>query len=237
MNQFLELFNKRLIERNIQITEEELSLFEIYATELKDWNTRINLTAITNDEDIIDKHFIDSILLLKFEELERGIRIADIGTGGGFPGIPLKICRPDIHLSLVESIWKKAKFLEHIITKLKLDSVDIINDRAEVIAHRPEYRENYDLVVARCVARLPMLAEYCIPLVKLGGKFIAYKGQEAETEIGEANSTIDKLGGKFDKITYDDTYINRRALIFINKVKNTPDQYPRQSGKLTKKHL
>lgn len=237
MNQFSEIFKKRLEERKLSVGEEKLSSFEIYANELKDWNTRINLTAITDDLSIIDKHFIDSLLPLKFMTFGQGISVADVGTGGGFPGIPLKICRPDIHLTLIESIGKKANFLKHIIDKLNLENSQVINDRAELIGNNPEHREKYDLVVARCVARLPILCEYCIPLAKVGGEFISYKGQEAETELKEANSAIEKLGGKVDSIEYDDTYTDRRALIFINKVKNTPKQYPRQSGKPSKKPL
>lgn len=237
MNQFNEIFKKRLEERKLSINEEKLSLFEIYANELKDWNTRINLTAITDDLSIIDKHFIDSLLLLTFDTIGQGIRVADVGTGGGFPSIPLKICHPDISLSLIESIGKKAKFLNHIIDTLKLDNADVLNDRVEVIAHNIEHRERYDLVVARCVARLPMLCEYCIPLVKVGGKFIAYKGQEAEIELKEANAAINKLGGKFLSIKYDEINPDRRSLIFIEKTKNTPIQYPRQTGKLSKKPL
>ncbi len=237
MNQFNEIFKKRLEERKLSVDEEKLCLFETYATELKDWNTRINLTAIKDDLDIIDKHLIDSLLPLKFDTFGQGITVADVGTGGGFPGIPLKICRPDIHLTLIESIGKKANFLKHIIDKLNLENSEVINERAEIIGNSADHREKYDLVVARCVARLPTLCEYCIPLAKVGGKFIAYKGQEAETEFKEANSAIEKLGGKFDSIEYDDTYTDRRALIFIKKVKHTPKQYPRQSGKPSKKPL
>ena len=237
MQKFNDILKEKIIERKLSVDEEKLHQLEVYATELKDWNTRINLTALTDDLDIIDKHFIDSLLLLKFETLGQNIRIADVGTGGGFPGIPLKICRPDISLSLIESIGKKTKFLNHIVDKLELDGVDVINERAEMIAYSPEHREKYDFVVARCVARLPILCEYCIPLAKVGGKFIAFKGQEAEVELKEADSAIDKLGGKFEKIEYDDTHPDRRALIFIEKVKNTPIQYPRQSGKATKKPL
>ncbi|HGJ64232.1 TPA: 16S rRNA (guanine(527)-N(7))-methyltransferase RsmG, partial [bacterium] len=156
MNKFDDNFKKRLEERKLFISDEKLNLFEIYATELKDWNSKINLTAIIDDLDIIDKHFIDSLLPLKYEAFNQGIKVADVGTGGGFPGIPLKICHPDINLTLIESIGKKVNFLNHIIDKLNLENVDIINNRAEIIGHNPKYRENYDFVVARCVARLPI---------------------------------------------------------------------------------
>lgn len=236
MNQFYDLLRERIGNR-LLIDEDKLHQFSIYAQELKDWNTRINLTALTEDSDIIDKHFIDSLLIFRYGKIIEGARVADVGTGGGFPGIPIKIYRPDIHLSLIESIGKKARFLNHVVDTLKLDNVEILNERAEVIGHSKEHREKYDIVVARTVARLPILTEYCLPLVSVGGKFIAYKGQESEVEVEEAKNAIEKLGGRFVKIERDEVNPERRSLIFIEKVKNTPDQYPRQTGKVEKKPL
>jgi len=237
MQKFDDILREKLIERKLTVDEEKIHQFEIYATELKDWNTRINLTALKDDIDIIEKHFIDSLLIFCYEDIDQNAKIADVGTGGGFPGIPIKIYRPDIHLLLIESIGKKAKFLKHIVDTLKLENVEILNERVEVIAHAEKWRERYDLVVARCVARLRTLAEYCLPLVNVRGKFIAYKGQEAKEELGEAKNAIEKLGGQFIKIEYDIINPERRSLIFIEKVKNTLDQYPRQAGKIEKKPL
>jgi 16S rRNA (guanine527-N7)-methyltransferase len=236
MNQFYDLLKERIGNR-LPIYEERLNQLGIYAQELKDWNTRINLTALKEDSDIIDKHFIDSLLIFRYEEVIEGARVADVGAGGGFPGIPIKIYRPDIRLSLIESIGKKTRFLNHVVDTLKLDNVEVLNERAEVIGHSKEHREIYDIVVARTVARLPILAEYCLPLVSVGGKFIAYKGQESEVEVEEAKNAIEKLGGRFIKIVRDEVNPERRSLIFIEKVKNTPDQYSRQAGKVDKKPL
>jgi 16S rRNA (guanine527-N7)-methyltransferase len=234
MNQFYDLLKER-IGNGLPIDEDRLNQLCIYAQELKDWNTRINLTAIKEDSDIVDKHFIDSLLIFCFEEIIEGARIADVGSGGGFPGIPIKIYRPDIKLSLIESIAKKTRFLYHVVDTLKLDNVEVINERAEAIGQSKEHRETYDIVVARTVARLPILAEYCLPLVSVGGKFIAYKGQESEVEVEEAKNAIEKLGGRFIKIERDEVNPERRSLIFIEKVKDTPIQYPRQAGKIEKK--
>jgi 16S rRNA (guanine527-N7)-methyltransferase len=237
MTQFSDLLKEKIRDYGYNIDEGKLIQFSIYAQELKDWNTRINLTALKEDSDIIDKHFIDSLLIFRYETIIEGARFADVGTGGGFPGIPIKIYRPDIHLSLIESIGKKARFLNHVVDTLKLDNVEVMNERVEVIGHSKEHRERYDIAVARCVARLPILAEYCLPLVSVGGKFIAYRGQESEVEVKEAKNAIEKLGGRFIKIERDEINPERRSLIFIEKVKNTPDQYPRQTGKIDKKPL
>jgi 16S rRNA (guanine527-N7)-methyltransferase len=230
MKKFNDILKEKIIERKLSVDEEKLHQLETYATELKDWNTRINLTALKDDLDIIEKHFIDSLLIFCYEKIDQNARIADVGTGGGFPGIPIKIYRPDVRLSLIE-------FLKHIVDVLKLENVEILNDRVEAIAYSKDHREKYDLVVARCVARLPMLVEYCLPLVAVGGKFVAYKGQESKDEVDEAKNAIKKLGGKFLKIEFDEINPDRRSLIFIEKVKNTPVQYPRQAGEIGKKPL
>ncbi len=227
---FLNTMKESFEKFGFAIDHNKLTQFETYARELKDWNKRINLTSIDDDIDIINKHFIDSLLLFQYHTIKDKAKIADIGTGAGFPGIAIKIYRPDISLLLLESIEKKARFLEHITKRLGLNDVVIINERAEIVAHDYRYRESYDLVLARCVARLPTLIEYCLPYVSLEGYFIAYKGQEAEIEIKESLNALDKLGGKFEKLEIDKNYPDRRTLIFIKKVKNTPEQYPRRPG-------
>jgi len=232
MKDFTHLLEKRMKEQGFSVDDHQLAQFGIYYRELKDWNARINLTSLTDDLDIIDKHFIDSLLLIRHEKLKQGLRAIDVGSGAGFPGLPIKIYRPDIQLSLLESIGKKATFLRHIVAELDIEDVHVINDRAEVIGRSPEHREQYDLAVARCVARLPVLAEYCLPLVSVGGKFVAYKGQEAETETSEAESAIKKLGGRLERLEK-----NGRALIFIEKIMKTPDNYPRRTGVPKKRPL
>lgn len=241
---FTELLKKRMEDRGFFPDVRQLDRFGIYGRELKDWNTKFNLTSLTDDIDIIDKHFVDSLLLFQYETLETGIRIADVGAGAGFPGLPIKIYRPDIRLTLLESVGKKTKFLEHIVAELKLGDVEVVNNRAEVVAHSPEHREQYELVVARCVAALPVLAEFCLPLVSLGGRFVAYKGSdEAESEVRDAGTAIDTLGGRLERIEIGDpaNLLSRdadgRSLIFIDKVKQTPDKYPRRPGIARKRPL
>jgi len=229
MNDFARLLKKRMEERGFSLDSRQLAQFDIYRRELIDWNEKTNLTSLTEDPDIIDKHFVDSLLVIRYVSPERGLRIADVGTGAGFPGIPIKIYRPDIRLSLLESVGKKAGFLEHIALKLELENVDVINDRAEIVGRSPEHREKYDLVVARCLARLPVLVEYCLPLLSVNGEFVAYKGSEAEAEIREAGTALEELGGRFTRLEYD-RYAGSRVLVFIEKVKKTPDKYPRRPG-------
>lgn len=227
---FLDVLRECFEKRGFIVDHDKLIQFETYAQELKDWNTRINLTSITDDADIIDKHFIDSLLIFRYHTIKDRSKVADIGTGAGLPGIAIKIYKPDISLLLLESIEKKARFLDHITKKLGINDVSIINGRAEVTAHDPIYRESYDLVVARCVARLPTLAEYCLPYVSIDGYFVAYKGQEADIEIKESQNALEKLGGRFERVEIDESYPDRRRLVFIRKVKRTPEQYPRRPG-------
>ena len=237
MSEFIHLLKDRMEELGFAPDDYQLGLFDTYRRELKDWNTRINLTSLTDDLDIINKHFIDSLLIFRYWQIEHGSKVADVGAGAGFPGIPIKIYQQDIRLLLLESIGKKARFLEHIIARLKLENVDVANDRAEVIARSLKYREQYNLVVARCVAELPVLAEYCLPLVSVGGKFVAYKGHKAEEEVRDAEAALRALGGQFERIERDDSCVDGRALIFIGKVKETSGHYPRRPGMPKKRPL
>ncbi len=237
MSEFIHLLEDRTKEQGFLLDDYQLALFDVYRRELKDWNARINLTSLTDDLDIINRHFIDSLLIFRYWQIEQGSKVADVGAGAGFPGIPIKIYQHDIRLLLLESIGKKARFLEHITTRLKLENVDVANDRAEVVARLPEYREQYDLVVARCVAELSVLAEYCLPLVSVGGKFVAYKGHKVEEEARDGEAALRALGGQFERIERDDSCVDGRALIFIGKVKETSEQYPRRSGMPKKRPL
>lgn len=236
MSKFTRLLKERMDKRGFPIDDCRLVQFDIYQQELKDWNTKINLTSLVDDLDIIDNHIIDSLSLFRFESLEHSIKVADVGAGAGFPGLAIKIYQPDIQLLLLESTGKKARFLEHIVAKLELENVAVVNDRAEVAARSPEYREQYDLVTARAVARLPTLVEYCLPLASVGGKFVAYKGQEAEIEVKEAEAALEKLGGRLEKIERN-VWTDERVLVFMKKVKKTPDKYPRRPGVPRKKPL
>ena len=193
------------------------------------YNNKFNLTAITDEKGIYIKHFLDSVV---GESLfDKGANVAEIGSGGGFPSIPLKLYRQDLHFTLIESTGKKCAYLTEVVDKLNLDCVKVINARAEDLAKQVMHREKYDICVARAVARLNTLTEYCLPFVKVGGKFIAYKGDCVE-EIEEALPAVTLLGGKIES-TYEYSLPDgdKRTLVVIRKVKHTPDKYPRGNGK------
>jgi len=230
----LNLIKESFEEQGFQLSRHQLDQFYMYLRELKEWNTKANLTSLIKDEDIVKKHFIDSLSLICYENIEDYSRIADVGSGAGLPGIPIKIYCPGIRLSLVESVGKKARFLEHIIAILGFENAEVINNRVEIVGQWPAYREQFDLVVARAVAQFSVLVEYCLPLLSIGGKFIAYKGSEAELEIKDAQLALEVLGGKFNRIEHLKDIIkdqlSYRVLVFIDKVKKTPEKYPRRPG-------
>ncbi len=201
-------------------------LFDLYLKELVEWNQRFNLTAITKPEDIRKKHFEDSLLLLQAIQLTNET-VLDVGAGAGFPGIPLKIACPEIKLTLLESTSKKVEFLKHIIRVLGLKNTDAVWARSE------DFRGQFDLVVARAVAKLNLLCEYCLPLVKVGGKFVAYKQVQVEEEVTAAKNALTVLGGSLKEIKK----FPARSLVIINKIKVTPRLYPRSAGIAKRKPL
>lgn len=203
--------------------------FENFKNLLLSYNNKFNLTAITDEKGVYIKHFLDSVV---GEALfGKGASVAEIGSGGGFPSIPLKLYRPDLHFTLIESTGKKCVYLNEVVDKLGLDCVKVINARAEDLARQVMHREMYDICVARAVARLNTLTEYCLPFVKIGGKFIAYKG-DCKEEIEEALPAVTLLGGKVeDTVEYNLPDGEKRTLVVIKKVKNTPAKYPRGNGK------
>lgn len=220
-------------EINLDLDDNEIENFFIYKKLLKEWNEKINLTAITEDNEIILKHFIDSLTIEKY--IPENASVIDVGTGAGFPGIPLKIVRGDVKLTLLDSLKKRLFFLEDVKEKIKLNNVYMVHGRAEDIGNNNEYREKYDISTARAVANLKVLAEYCLPFVKVGGYFICMKGNSIE-EVEEARNAIKKLGGiieKIEKINLPDSDIERNIII-IRKIKNTPKEYPRKAGIPTK---
>lgn len=220
-------------ECGIRISDEALEQFESFYILLAEWNKNVNLTAINEYEDVALKHFVDSLTGARFIPTEA--ILADVGSGAGFPGIPLKIFRPDIKVVLMEGLNKRIEFLFEVISKLKLEGIDAKHLRAEDAA-RELYREQFDVVVARAVARLNVLCEYTIPLVKQGGIFIAYKTKD-EKELIEAERAISILGGTIEKV--DDFKLNNlnRELIVIRKTASTPGRYPRANGKIKKNPL
>lgn len=229
---------------NIELSDVQISLFMKYHDMLTETNKVMNLTAITDFNESCIKHYADSLSLIKATDLsEKGdIRILDIGTGAGFPGIPLKIVYPHIHITLLDSLSKRIRFLNDVIKELELNdsgSISTIDMRAEDYVKEPDIRESYDLVVSRAVAGLSILAEYALPYVKIGGSFISYKGDNAVEEISNAENALKILGGEITDVksfTLPDSNITR-TLINIKKTCPTPDKYPRKAGLPNKKPL
>jgi 16S rRNA (guanine527-N7)-methyltransferase len=220
----------------IKLNSTQIEQFDLYCQELIEWNKKINLTAITDYSSVQVKHFLDSLtitLALPEEGVKRpDFNIVDIGTGAGFPGVPLKILFPQPRLLLIEPTTKKTAFLQHIIRKLELENVEVLNSRAEEAAHLPLYREQFALVLSRAVALLPTLVELTLPFCQIGGRFIAQKKGEINQEVNRATEAIAALGGKLDQIKEVelDEFDDARYLIIIDKIYPTPSKYPRRPG-------
>jgi 16S rRNA (guanine527-N7)-methyltransferase len=231
---------KKLIEGagklGIELSARQAKQFELYYQELIEWNKKINLTAITDYSSVQVKHFLDSLtitLALPGKEVERpGFNIIDIGTGAGFPGLPFKILFPQLRLVLIEPTTKKTAFLRHIIHKLELENVEVLNSRAEEAAHLSLYREQFALVLSRAVALLPTLVELTLPFCQIGGRLIAQKKGESDQEINRAGKAIAALGGKLNRIKKIelDEFDDARYLVIIDKIYPTPNKYPRRPG-------
>lgn len=234
MNQ--EQFIATLQKQGIILSEKQIQQFELYYTTLIEWNQKMNLTAITQKEDVYLKHFYDS-LTISFDYPLDQQSLCDIGAGAGFPSIPLKIVYPNLKITIVDSLTKRITFLKHLANVLELENVTAISARAEEYAK--DHRESFDIVTARAVARLNILDELCLPLVKINGDFITLKGLKAQEELKEAKAGIEKLGGKVTKeIDFTLTDENdHRSNIYIHKIKKTPSLYPRTFGKIKKKPL
>jgi 16S rRNA (guanine527-N7)-methyltransferase len=224
----------------LDLTPEQQHAFEVYARELTVWNeSRVNLTAITEPLAIEMRHFLDSLSILKAVQIATHAKVIDVGAGAGFPGLPLKIVCPSIHLSLLEATGKKITFLEHVVKALNLNHVKTVNARAEEAGQDPAHREQYDLVLARAVAHMPILAEYLLPLCKIGGRCIAMKGESAAAEVGLAENALRLLGGRLEQlIAVELPHVTEtHYLVVIEKVAATPPHYPRHPGTPAKKPL
>lgn len=223
----------------IRLSSTQVEALRIFERELLTWNEKVNLTAIREPEQIRIKHFLDSLTcLLAINEPARS-KIIDVGSGAGFPGLPLKILYPSIQLTLVESVGKKASFCRHMVQLLKLEGVEVLQERAEIVGRKPAHREQYDWVIARAVAVMNVLAEYILPLAKVGGTALAMKGESAPAEAHAAESAIKLLGGHIRKlipVTLPGV-VEERYLIVVDKVVATPDQYPRRVGLPSKRPL
>lgn len=223
----------------IELKEEEINNFILYKQLLKEWNKKINITSITDNEEIDIKHFIDSITPLTTNLIGKNIKMIDIGTGGGFPGLPLKIMNKEMDVVLLDSLKKRITFLNDIIEKLNLENITTIHGRAEELGRDKNCREKYDIAISRAVASLNTLNEYCLPFVKTGGYFISMKGPDVDEELKEAEKSIKILGGKLKDVKVIDLPLSdiTHSLIIIEKIKETPTKYPRGGGKPKKKPL
>lgn len=234
----LETLKTGALEAGLEFTPHQLNQFQEYYQYLITVNRQMNLTAIVKPEEVAVKHFLDAITCFNFMELNKS-KVIDIGSGAGFPGMVLKLYHSDLVITLVDSLQKRVKFLNELITKLNLKDIQAIHERAEVLGQNDQHREKYDWAVSRAVTNLATLAEYCLPLVKIGGSFIAMKGLKTLTEINQAEGAIEKLGGKIETIKQIRLPVTKdeRVLIKINKVTSTPAKYPRRTGIPEKKPL
>lgn len=235
--EFAKIINDKLNKLNINANENQINSFYEYMTLLLDWNEKINLTAITDPNEIIQKHFVDSLTILKY--IEEKTRIVDVGTGAGFPGIPMKIIREDVNILLLDSLNKRINFLNEIIEKLNLKKINTVHSRVEEFGRNKKYREQFDIATSRAVANLSVLAEYMLPLVKLNGKCICMKGSEIKEELESAKKAIKELGGEIEAVEEFELPESdiKRSLIIIRKIKNTPSKYPRKPGTPSKEPI
>lgn len=227
-----EQFAFHLQEKGITLTDAQLDQFEKYFATLVEWNEKINLTAITDKPDVYLKHFYDSIAPAFYFDFTKPVELCDVGAGAGFPSIPLKIAFPHLKLTIVDSLNKRISFLNHLANELKLEEVQFVHDRAETFGVNPQYREKFDVVTARAVARMSVLSELCLPLVKPGGHFLALKAINAKEELAAAQKAIATLGGS---VLHSHTFELplekfERTIIIIKKGKQTPKKYPRKPG-------
>lgn len=224
---------------NIETSQEMLQKFQLYMEGILEWNQKINLTAITDKDEFVRKHFIDSLLCYEFEELQKALKIIDVGTGAGFPGVPLAIVFPEKQFVLMDSLKKRLKVVDVLCNELGINNITTLHGRAEDLARDRKHRERYDLCVARAVANTAVLVEYALPFIKVGGSLLAYKGSDFEKELYEGQNSISLLGGKqVDErsVAIDNLGLNHKIII-INKIKNTPMQYPRKAGTPSKEPL
>lgn len=233
-------FKEQLEKDGLPISDEQLNQFQKYLALLQEWNQKINLTSITEAEEVYVKHFYDSVILAKYVDLEeKTYTLCDVGSGAGFPSIPLKILFPNLQITIVDSLRKRIDFLQIVVDELELEGVELYHDRAETFGQNKQFRASFDYTIARAVARMSVLAELCMPLNKKSGVFIAMKASSAEKELKEAKKAIATLGGKFrEDISFElPEDAGERHIILIDKKKETPNKYPRKPGKPNKSPL
>lgn len=239
MNYNLEKFKNGLQQLHIELSEKQMEQFLQYYEMLVEKNKVMNLTAITEFDEVVEKHFLDSVSLTKQMDLHQPLKVLDLGTGAGFPGIPLKIVFPELEITLMDSLNKRVLFLQDVISSLQLQNIEAVHGRAEEAARNKKYREGFDLCVSRAVANISTLSEYCLPFVKIGGSFISYKSSTIEDELEDGKKGIVILGGKVKdvyKFTLPDSEL-QRSFVVIQKEKKTPKAYPRKAGTPSKDPL
>jgi len=237
--EYFDILNEASNNEGLKFDQKKYDQFMLYKDLIKEWNEKINLTAIKEDEAIVKKHFIDSMKVFKFDQLKNAKNVIDIGTGGGFPGIPMKIIKPEVNIVLLDSLNKRIIFLNEVINRLDLKNIKAIHGRAEDFAKEKQYREKFDVAVSRAVANLTVLSEYCIPYVKVGGYFVAMKGPAVEEEIKLSKNAIRMLGGQIEhieKVQIEGSDLNHN-LVIIKKISQTHKKYPRKAGMVTKDPL
>ena len=234
-----EKFKSGLSDLGIELTEKQIDQFLTYYEMLVEKNKVMNLTAITEFDEVIEKHFLDSLSLIKVKDLHNRTNVLDLGTGAGFPGIPLKIAFPELNITLMDSLNKRILFLQDVINELGLTDIEAVHGRAEEAARNKKYREKYDLCVSRAVANISTLSEYCLPFVKVGGQFISYKSGNIDKELDSAKKGIKILGGTITDVHKFDLGENKqgRSFVIIDKNQPTPKTYPRKAGTPSKNPL
>lgn len=232
-------FKSGLSDLGIELTEKQIDQFLTYYEMLVEKNKVMNLTAITEFDEVIEKHFLDSLSLIKVKDLHNRTNVLDLGTGAGFPGIPLKIAFPELNITLMDSLNKRILFLQDVINELGLTDIEAVHGRAEEAARNKKYREKYDLCVSRAVANISTLSEYCLPFVKIGGQFISYKSGNIDEELDSAKKGIKILGGTITDVHKFDLGENKqgRSFVIIDKNQPTPKTYPRKAGTPSKNPL
>ena len=237
--EFFELMKIASNDVGLEFTELQYEQFIKYMRLLQEWNEKINLTAITEDEEVVKKHFIDCIKAFKSEQIKSAKTIIDVGTGAGFPGLPIAIMNPNVEVTLLDSLNKRINFLNLVVRELGLKNVKTIHSRAEDGARKPELREKFDVATSRAVANMAVLSEFCMPYVKKGGYFVALKGPAIDEELENGSNAIKILGGELQgiiEISIEETDL-KHNIVEVKKVKNCPKTYPRKSGTVNKKPL
>jgi len=236
--EILERLKEGAAQFGVDLQERHLQRFSLYGDFLIEYNEKVNLTALTDEEEVMEKHFIDSLSVMQIANLRPSMSVIDIGTGAGFPGVPLLIMEPNIQLTLLDSLKKRLDFLQELLNRLELTAT-LVHQRAEDGAHNALYRERYDLALARAVAPLPILLEYCLPYVRSGGRFLAMKGPSLTEELADSQNALQILGGKAERdccflLPYSE---QERRLLSVKKIRQTPIKYPRGAGTVKNKPL